>query len=168
MAGLIATPSAVDANSYLTIEEADELMDGFDQSDKWDDLEDPDQAQLLLEATRMVDQYHAWGPRKETTQRLAFPRTQDASAKVPEEVRLAVAEYLNFKLADEAVALKKLQAEGVTSASILGQNTSFETDPSGLPAGSRRELDKLVKSHWPIGTVSRELDGTTDLDSFFG
>lgn len=165
---LIATPSAADATSYLTIAEADDLMDGFDQADAWDDLEEAEKSDLLIQATRKIDQYQAWGPRRVDGQRLCFPRAIDKAGEIPEGVRLAVAEYIDFKLDDTVTGLKKLQAEGVTQTSVLGQSSSFETDPSGLPAGCRRELDKLVRSHWPLGTVNRELDGTTDPDSFFG
>lgn len=167
MPDINATPSDPAANSYLTIAEADELIDGFEHGDKWDDLDEDAKARLLVEATRKVDQYGGlkggWGPTKVSSQRLAFPRRPDTAGAIPEAVKLAVCEYLNFKLEGSLVALKKLQEEGVTSATILGQSQSFGADLSGLPAGARRQLDALLKAHWPVGTVHRDGECT-----FFG
>lgn len=148
---LDATPSGPSANSYLTVVEADDLMEMFDQMDAWDELDPDAQAQLLMEGTRIIDAYKRWGPRKKSDQRLAFPRASDKEGIVPEEVRLALVEYLNYKLEGGLVPIKKLQAEGVTSASVLGQTSSFKEDSSRLPAGARNLLDELWQSHWPLG-----------------
>ena len=168
MADLIATPSDPKANSYLTIAEADELFDAFDQGDKWDDLDEDAKARLLLQGARKVDQYKAWGPPKVDGQRLAFPRQWDVENTIPDGVKTAVMEYANFKLEGSMEPLKKLQEEGATSASILGQSTTFKEDASGLPAGSRRELDKLWNSTWPVGRVGRNYNGSDDRESIFG
>lgn len=167
MPDINATPSDPAANSYLTIEEADELVDGFEHADKWDDLDEDAKARLLVEAARKVDQYGGlkggWGPTKVSSQRLSFPRQKDKAGEIPLSVKNAIGEYLNFKLEGSLVALKKLQEEGVSSATILGQSQTFDVDPSGMPAGARRELDAMLKAHWPVGTVHRDGDCT-----FFG
>jgi len=170
MAVLDATVSGPDANSYLTEDEADELLEGFPGKvmDRWDDLEQDARCALLLEGTRKIDQYLNWGPRKVSDQRLSFPRATDPVDKIPEEVRHAVVEFIAYQLDAAMVPLKRLQEEGVTSASILGQSSSFEADKSGLPAGARRELDKLSRSHWTVPTGERDLHGNTDPLSFFG
>jgi len=156
MSELDATLSGAQANSYLTKEEADDLMDGYDQVDKWEALakSDPDrQAQLLRQGTRLIDQYRNYGDRKEKDQRLAFPRATDKDSTgqpvIPDEVKNALLEYVNYRLEKTRVGLKQLQAEHVTNASILGQNTTMETDESQLPAEARKELDSLVQETNP-------------------
>lgn len=166
---LKTTVSATDANSYLTIEEADALMEGFEGIDKWDDLEEDSQARLLIAGTRKIDQYKAqvggWGPKRVSTQRLSFPRATDAADVVPEGVKLALAAYVDMAVQGDLTPLKRMQAEGVTNASILGQNMSFEADRSGLPAESRQELDRLWNSHFPTGATNPTVNG--DDASFF-
>lgn len=149
-----AVPSDAAANSYLTLEEADLLMEGFSEQDAWDELDADAQGQLLLEGTRAIDQYKNWGPVKVDGQRLAFPRSTDAPGLIPENVRLALAEYVNYKVEGNLEPLKKLQAEGVTSASILGQSSNFAADLSGLPAGSRRHLDRTWAAYWPVSSAN--------------
>jgi hypothetical protein len=159
-----ATPSDPAANSYLTPTEADALFEGFSGQDAWDELDEDTQCQLLLEGTRLVDSYKRWGPVRVEGQRLAFPRVMDAEAVIPEPVRLALVEFLNYKVDGQLEPLKKLQAEGVTSASILGQSSNFKEDPSRLPAPARNMLDELWFSHWPKSVGNRD---ATDC-SFFG
>lgn len=159
-----AVPSDPAANSYLTLDEADSLFDGFSAKDQWDELDPDDQSQLLLEGTRLIDSYRRWGPVRVDGQRLAFPRVMDKEAVIPENVRLALVEFLNYKVDGQLEPLKKLQAEGVTSASVLGQSSNFREDPSRLPAPARNMLDELWFSHWPKATGSP--DGSDC--SFFG
>lgn len=159
-----AVPSDPAANSYLTLDEADALFDAFSETDAWDQLDPDDQAQLLLEGTRLVDSYKRWGPVLVGGQRLAFPRVMDAPGVIPENVRLALVEFVNYKLEGQLEPLKKLQAEGVSSASILGQSSNFKEDPSRLPAPARNMLDELWYSHWPKATGNP--DGSDC--SFFG
>lgn len=159
-----AIPSDVAANSYLDLTEADTLFDAFSETDAWDELDPDAQSQLLLEGTRLIDIYRRWGPVKVEGQRLAFPRMLDKEGAIPENVRLALVEFVNYKLEGQLEPLKKLQAEGVTSASVLGQSSSFETDPSRLPAPARNLLDQLWFSHWP---ASHENRSDTD-HNFFG
>jgi len=151
-----ATPSDPAANSYLTLDEADELFEGFSGLDAWDELDPDAQTQLLLEGTRLIDSYQRWGPVRVTGQRLAFPRVMDEAGKIPENVRLALVEFCNYMVDGQLEPLKKLQAEGVTSASILGQSSSFAADHSRLPAPARNLLDELFKSHWPNAVQNRD------------
>lgn len=168
---LDATVSGTDSNSYLTVEDANELLKGFSPKivDRWDALTDEEgngevaQEQLLIEGTRLIDQYRLWGPRfKEAeAQRLSFPRVTDAEGVIAEPVRLALAEYVVYKLDGEIEPLKRLQAEGVTNTSILGQSIAMTEDKSRLPAGTRNELDRLWNSHWPKGTEIRKIPGVS-------
>lgn len=153
MSELDATLSGASANSYLTIAQADDQMDGYDQVDAWEKLakSNPDrQAALLRIGSRLIDQYCRGGEPAVQGQRLIFPRKTDKDKTgayvIPDEVKNALLEYVDYRLENQLVGLKKLQAEGVKSASILGQNSSFDADDSQLPAGSRKELDALMGS----------------------
>ncbi len=144
---LDATLSGDSSNSYLTLEEASERMNEFESFDAWDEMEEDDQARLLIRGTRLIDAYGCgWGTRYSETQRLAFPREIDETGEIPDEVKVALLEYVDFRLRDgdgSMNALKDLQAEGVTSQSILGQSTQMNSDESQLPAGARKPLDKI-------------------------
>ena len=147
---LIATPAAADANSYLTLTDADERMQEFASFQDWDAIEDEDeQARLLIQGTRLIDRYCLWGPKQDDDQRLAFPRAVDDEDTILDAVVRALLEYVNYRLEDadgSRKALKDMQAEGVTSASVLGQSSNFGKDESELPAGARRELDQLKQT----------------------
>jgi hypothetical protein len=142
---IIATPSDPEANSYLDLEEADELMSAFLHADEWDAFEEEQTKRLLMTGTRLIDAYTVWGAPKIAGQALAFPREVDLVDEIPKAVKLALCEYLDYMSDGTMVAVKKLQAEGVTSASMLGQSSSMEKDPSQLPAGARNILDKLLQ-----------------------
>lgn len=150
---LVATPGAADANSYLTLDEADELMESYAQFDRWDELEEAAQKALLVRGTRVIDRYQVWGPPQTAGQKLKFPRAGDGAGEIPDGVKLALLEFVDYVLEGSLEPLKKLQAEGVTSASILGQNSGFEKDSSLLPAGARAELDRLHEAWWPREAV---------------
>lgn len=171
---LDVTISGPDAVSYLSIKDARARLDGFDITiqDKWDEATLEDSWEWLLRrATTKVDQYADWGPIKVVTQRLRFPRSADSATAIPERVLQAVAEYIAFRIDGGMVGVKKLQEEGVETASILGQSQSFAEERSGMPAGARRELDHLVRSDWPAKALHRDVPGSTlpgqDADGIF-
>ena len=168
--------SLTTSNAYVTVEEIDVLLEGFDTEiqGRWDDLakddapESDQQEAIILEATRLIDQYHGWGLRAVDGQRLSFPRSVDLKAAIPEGVKRAAAEYIAFRLDGQLIPIKTLQAERVTSASILGQTSSWEVDESGLPAGARKELNLLRDSRVTTKATKHRDDGTNLEDSFFG
>jgi hypothetical protein len=130
------------ANSYLSLEDADRLMDGFPNAKKWLNLDEATRQRILLDGTRKIDRFRGWTP-KTATQALAFPTSKDPADALPREVIDALLEFSDFTASGEMASLKKLQAEGVTNKSVLGQNSSFKEDTSQLPAGSRSSLETL-------------------------
>ncbi len=166
-----ATVSGSSANSYLTYEAADVLKNEYDCADAWDALDAQEtRERLLLKATRLIDRYGrargGWGPQKVDGQRLAFPRACDAAGVIPEGVVRAVMEIVNAELASDVGEIKRVQAEGVTSASILGANMSMTADESLIPAEARAELDILIAGDPGIQTIRPRLAGSEEL-SFF-
>ncbi len=175
---LDATVSGPAANSYLTLDQADALFEGFrlEGMDKWDELEEDRQCALLIQGTRKIDEFRQWGARKVTTpaqQSLAFPRGDDPVAVIPLEVQHALMYYVQHILLDDMVPIKRMQAEGIGSASLLGQNVSMNTArddedaSSELPAGARQQLKRLWGAR-RFFTINRNEDGSTDPGSFFG
>jgi hypothetical protein len=156
---LNATPCDPDANSYLTLEEADNLMNGFLTAEKWDALKSESgegtgetvRIRLLRTAARLVDRYRPTPPKQKAEQALAWPTEKDPAEVIPRAVKVAVVEWIDGYLQGaDFMALKRLQAEGVTSMSLLGQSSSFREDSSMLPGGARRELDRLIESYETI------------------
>lgn len=151
---LIATPAAADANSYLTLEEADEIMDAMPHLDEWGGLDDDEQARILIRGTRLIDGYKPWGVKYSADQALRFPRKIDGG-NLTQELKLALAEFADAVAADEVMRLKTMQAEGVVSTSVLGQSLGMDgRDESRLPAGTRVLLDRLYEA----ATVPRCFD----------
>lgn len=72
---IVATPKAVDANSYATRAEFRTYHEGHVDGEASEDLDDALVDRALVQATREFDSYLAWdGWSTTTTQRLAFPR----------------------------------------------------------------------------------------------
>lgn len=160
---LDATPNGAAANSYLTMEEADERLNEFPNRLKWDELDPDDRKVLLFQGTRLIDRYRSTPPREKETQRLAFPTSKDAAGVIPEAVKLALLEFVDMMLGNvEIQELKQLQAEGVTNSSVLGRSATFTEDRSQLPAGARNELDRLLASYVTIELQNRPYDGSGD------
>lgn len=164
-----ATPNGTAANSYLSLSEADTRSQTILNGEKWDDLEEEDQCRLLLTGTRLIDRYpdDGWGVREVPEQRLVFPRASDDPGVILEGVKIALMEYVDFRLDGDMVGIKKMQAEGVTSTSILGQSASFGADDTGLPAGARRELKKILEETVTDSTKTRQ-EADFEREDFFG
>ncbi len=145
-----AVPCDPEADSYLDLAEADERMTGFLQFSRWDALDDAEKETYLKAGSRIVGQYKSLPPKQQPDQALPFPTSKDLSETIALEVKNATLEWINYRLENKLVTLKEQQAEGVKSASLLGQSKSFDTDPSGLPAGARRELDRLIATYEEI------------------
>jgi len=142
MPDIVATVGDPAANSYLSLEDADAKMDGFPNGPAWENLDDATRQRFLLKWTRIIDRFKGWTPQT-ATQALAFPSSKDPVGVIPAQVVNALLECLDFEASGELSSLKKLQAEGVTNRSIMGQSSTFKADPSQLPAGARNELEKL-------------------------
>ncbi len=127
---LIATPAAVNANSYATLEEANAYHDTHLYADTWYAAEDYRREMALIHATRLLDrtvQFH--GTVSTEDQALRWPRAdaydEDGrlflSDEIPLVVTQATAEFARillesdrYKTRDDATAgLKKVKADVV-------------------------------------------------------
>ncbi|MBO7715778.1 MAG: hypothetical protein J6S85_19605 [Methanobrevibacter sp.] len=94
------------ANSYVSLEDADEYQRSRNRSD-WAELEDNQKISCILKATQYIDSIYDWkGRAKYEEQFLAFPRVAitdnngfDVSHIIPSKLKVAVYEaaYFGFK-----------------------------------------------------------------------
>lgn len=174
---LVATPSDPAANSYCTVSRMYELMKGVSTklSEKWNALETEEQARLLIEGSRLIDQFRSWGVPKVATQGLSFPRKLDAADVIDPRVERALLEYAKYRVDGKQVAIKNLQKEGISSQNIGGQSATLRSDQTELPAGTKRELLKIARGYFGMGASARknrsygcEDRNTTEEGSLFG
>jgi len=75
---IVATPGAANANSYLTLAEAQAIIDGFVQDadvQHWDSGNTDSRNRALFTATQRLDRERFLGARATDTQALQWPRT---------------------------------------------------------------------------------------------
>jgi hypothetical protein len=75
---IVATPGAADANSYLTLNEAEAIIDGFVQDADvlaWASATTDEKNRALASATQRLDRERFLGARATDTQSLQWPRT---------------------------------------------------------------------------------------------
>lgn len=72
---IIATPGAINADSYVTVEEANGYFFGSKKA-AWDAIQTSDKEARLKEATRLLDQFFDWSGsiNKDSQQSLRWPR----------------------------------------------------------------------------------------------
>lgn len=106
-----ATAGAADANSYITIAEAQTYADSDLDATQWDNATADQRIRALITATRNLDLVGYVGTRTTTTQALAWPRKDFTTTEktysdteIPAEIKLAQWELTKALLADIIVA----------------------------------------------------------------
>jgi hypothetical protein len=106
-ATIIATAGAADANSYLTLSEAQNYADRDVNNADWDNATDDQRTRALLTATRNLDLVGFVGERATTTQALAWPRKNFRTTEktytdteIPAEIKQATWELANALIRD--------------------------------------------------------------------
>ena len=130
MPTLIATPGAVNANSYATVAEADTYHETHLYMSVWENADTDQKTIALIWATRLLDEQNDWiGEKASAAQALRWPRSyaEDAdgypidAATIPNGIKNATAELARHLLVkdrlqemDENVAgLKSVEAGSV-------------------------------------------------------
>lgn len=110
-ATIIATAGAADANSYITLAEAQAYADGDIDAAQWDDATTDQKTRALITATRNLDLVGFVGTRSSTTQALAWPRKDFtttektyADDEIPSEIKQATYELAKSLVKDMIVA----------------------------------------------------------------
>lgn len=125
----------VGVNTYMTVEEADSIMqDEFESTEAerviWDALDDAGKKRVILKGTRVINTLVWRGTRYPGFQSMPWPRLiQFNYVECPYEVKLAILKQsLKDRINDEKQETK-LQELGVKSYSIKGASITF-TDSS--------------------------------------
>lgn len=71
---LITTIGAANANSYVTLVEAETYFDNRPDATSWPDTDEDEQLRVLLRAAKRLNQLNWLGARAASTQALAWPR----------------------------------------------------------------------------------------------
>lgn len=151
MATLVATAGAADANSYLTLAEANAYFETRLSADAWDNADDPERA--LMFATRVLDkmgqpykylifgdpQYYRTRPQwtgapTTTTQKLSWPRTgmldandnEIADTVIPQDLKDATAELALALLVSDRTLDSDISIQGITSIKAGPVSLSFK------------------------------------------
>lgn len=147
---LVATPGAANANSYLTLIEAEAYFESRSSVAAWEAADNKEA--LLVMATRVIDMYFAgqrvrvddkppyyrvgpaWtGAPADAVQALAWPRTgmlnrngfAILSTAIPQELKDAVAELAGALATRDLTADNKNALQGITSAKAGSVSVSF-------------------------------------------
>lgn len=149
---LITKIGGRESNSFVTLDEADDLItsEGFpDSSDEWEDLEDGQKEYRLKMAAQMMSFLPLKGDRVFCGQSLCFPRTvQNDVHSIPDEVKETQC-FIAYSVIHRGLVNRPESAsEGesgsrVSSVSLGGLlSVSF----AGSPVTTGSALDRMIRS----------------------
>jgi len=152
---LNATISAVDANSYVTLAEANAYFLDRMHSSAWEDEDDKDK--LLISSSRMLDWYMKWkGVKGSSVQSMQWPRTgvirpdgtEVDDDVIPFEVRIAVYELAFVNIEADRTAEDPLAGIGEVKAGSLtvkaGPEKPNQTNAKVIPSQIYNILSDLI------------------------
>lgn len=153
---LIATVGAADANSYVTLDEAEAYFETRPNSTAWTSSTDDDKKEAsLIMATRLLDARVEWtGLAAGATQALCWPRSgmlnrngfAISSATLPRELKDAVCELALSLMSDDVSLESEAAAQGLTALTAgpvsLSFKESFET--RAVP----QHVERMLPSSW--------------------
>ena len=153
-----ATLSGANANSYVTLAEANAYFETVPSSTQWDNKQDDKKNRALIDATRQIDTLVFYGDRCDNGQALKFPRNNHevddvelACTAVPNNIK-----YAQYELA---------RALANDTDAITG-NTGTAGVPAEVKIGDL--VVKYNKSSQSTGTVKNIFDVYPWLQSFLG
>jgi len=135
---LIATPAAIDANTYVTLAEGNAIHLERLHTEVWDDADDATKNAALVMATRLMDSMFVWAEYTTTAeQALQWPRSGMISAnqqyeidpfEIPIELKRATAEFARQLITSDTSANSDIETQGIASLSAGGVSLSFRED----------------------------------------
>ena len=128
-------------NSYLNLDEANELIDGVDTTGKWRELTDGERKQYLILATVHIDSLMLTSRKHSAEQILQFPRGK--SSEVPRAVLMAQALEALTLSDTQAMQRISLREQGVTSIK-LGNTSESYSDNLNSSSKQNNELKSKV------------------------
>jgi hypothetical protein len=146
MCTVVATPGALDANSYVTLTEADAYMETRLHATTWPALTEDDKCRACLWATRLLDAWVEWDGRPATyTQRLAWPRwglltvTDEVIPEtvLPDNLKAATVELAWSLTAGDVTATPDPVTGGLTAVTAGPVSLEFVGPSARQPVGDR-------------------------------
>lgn len=121
----------VDVNSYLTVEEADNLVsnnldDDSEDSIEWNKLSTDSKEKLLIKGTRLVDKLPYLGVKYNPSSKLNWPRIINLNKKeCPDDVKLGLICQMLKSRRNSSKQELKLQELGVKDYKIKNASITF-------------------------------------------
>ena len=135
-----ATVKGENANSYVTLTEANSYFETVPDSTTWDNKTDDQKNRSLIEATRWIDSFVYYGDRCDDGQALKFPRNnyqvdgvELACSKIPNNIKYAQYELARALANDTDAITGTTGKEGNISEAKLGDlAVKFSTSSQGV------------------------------------
>lgn len=136
MPTVIATPGAPDANSYVTVDEANAYFgDAFGRG-LWAAATTADREALVITASRYLDQYVNWyGVPTDPDQSMGWPRsgTSYPNDQIPSKLKYATFELAYYILEGGGLAFAQQTVDSVKVGPISVDFSKNSTD-AGIPS----------------------------------
>lgn len=138
---IVATLGASDANSYVTLADANVYFTNRMHSSAWESLDDP--SVFLISASRMLDWYTTWkGYKTSEDQSMQWPRTGAIRPSgveldddvLPPEIKIAVYELAFSNISADPTALDELEGiDQLKAGSLMIKATTPSTSVPKAP-----------------------------------
>jgi hypothetical protein len=134
---VVATPGATNANSYLTLAEAETYFESRLHTSTWDNAVTVIKNEAIVMATRVIDQMYDWANyQTEEEQALQWPRDGMLAANemeyidddvIPNELKNAVCELSIALIAEDITLDNDVEVQGLTSLRAGPVSMAFKT-----------------------------------------
>lgn len=158
---LNATVGSPDANSYVTVEEADAYFADRVHSGTWDAFAEKDQ--VLVTSSQMLDWYFKWkGYKVVDTQGMAWPRmgairrdsTVIDDSSLPAELKVAVYELALSSIASDRTDDNALYGLDQVKAGSLMVKASTKTSSSTAKDTIPEKVSKILSDLYTRGSMN--------------
>lgn len=166
MSTLVATAGASNANSYLTVAEADAYFDDVYNRTGWTatGADAATKATALINATRMMDALFVWKnyPTHAETQALQWPRggmlrrggwVIIPDTEIPNELKWATAELARGLVNSDLAADSEVANQGLTDLTVGPISLSFKDQVSAKPVPDI--VTNLIPREWGYLSTGR-------------
>ena len=135
----------VGENSYVTIEEANTILEDYFDTESWDNANDNVKEKALKNATRNIDTLSLRGHKYSSSQKLKFPRNFsifDESGEIETKVKIAATvEALAILDNRNNETVSDIARLGITGRSVEGTSVSYSEK---IIISERKKVDNLV------------------------
>ena len=129
---ITATAGSASANSYITLSDANDIVDGFVEDDDvtaWGSATDDQKNRALFTATQRIDRERFLGARADDTQALQWPRT---GVRKPDTYVNTYATGFPFRISDEYFTYEDIPDQVEKAQVVLALYLNNNKDGIGL------------------------------------